>query len=137
MDQTPEQAATNDSSPSEADLLKDIQVLWSELRELGHEHFRLAALETQRAGLSLVAMVVVGILLAFLLNVAWIGLMAAGVIGLIEHGILSSSAILLAVAVSLLLALILIGVIRRKSRYLLYPAILGSLRRMPPKARER
>lgn len=137
MDQTSEQAASNGEPLSNADVLNDAQSLWYELRELSHDHFRLAALETQRAGVSLVSMIVAGVMLAFLLNGVWFGLMASVVFSLIENGVETSSAILLAVAFSLLLILILIGVIRRRSQYLQYPAILKSLKPMPSEHRER
>jgi len=59
------------------------------------------------------------------------------VLMLIQQGMVASTAILLAVAVNLLVALILCGVIRRKSHYLQFPAILGSLEPMPPTHRNR
>lgn len=126
-DQSPGESIRKDAPPSEARVLHEVLAIWGELRELGHDHFRLAALETQRAGMSLAVMLAMGIMLAVLLNMAWFGLMIAAVAGLIENGVVISSAILLAVACSLLLALILIGLIRRQSRYLRYPAILRSL----------
>jgi hypothetical protein len=137
MDQTPEPTASNGEPLYDADVLQDIQSLWSELRALGHDHFRLAALETQRAGVSLLAMLVAGVMFAFLLNAVWFGLMAALVFNLIENGVQISSAILLAVACSLFLMLILVSVIRRKSHYLQFPAIRDSLQPMPPRHRER
>jgi len=75
-------------------------------------------------------------MIAVLLSCAWMGLMAAAVLWLIENGIMASSAILLAVAFNLLFALILFGVIRSKSRYLLFPATLRSLQSMPPARRD-
>jgi len=112
-------------------VLEDAQLLWRELREQGHDRFRLVALETQRAGMSLVAMLMAGVMVALLLSGAWLGFLAAAVLMLIEYGIVASNAILLAVVFNLLLALILCGVIRRKSRYLQFPATLRSLRPMP------
>jgi hypothetical protein len=49
MEHLKEQAVLNDTP----DLVKEAFSLWDELRELSHDHFRLAALETQRAGMSL------------------------------------------------------------------------------------
>jgi hypothetical protein len=46
--------------------------------------------------------------------------------------VVANSAILFAVAFNLLLTLILCGVIRRKSRYLQFPATFRSLQPMPP-----
>lgn len=119
--------ATRCDSVSGSSVLEDARSLWHELLGLSHDRFRLAALETQRAGESLVAMIMVGVIVAVLLSGAWLGLMAAVVAALVEHGVDVSSSILLAVAANLLLALILCGVIRHKSRYLQFPATLGSL----------
>jgi hypothetical protein len=118
-------------------MLEDAQSLWHELRGLTHDRFRLAALETQRAGKSLVDMIVAGVMVGVLLIGAWLGLMAAAVLELLEHGVVAtSSAILLAVASNLLIALILFGVIRRKSRYLQFPATLRSFQTTPSERRD-
>jgi hypothetical protein len=61
-----------------------------------------------------------------------LGVLAVAVLWLIENGISVNSAILLAVAFNLLLLLIVCGVIRSKSYYLQFPAILNSLQ---PKSR--
>jgi hypothetical protein len=80
-------------------------------------------------------MIMVGVMVAFLLSSAWLGLMAAAVLGLIDNGVMASSAILLAVAFNLLLVLLLCRVLRRKSRYLQFPATLRSLQAKPPELR--
>lgn len=113
-------------------VLEEAWALWQQLRGLGHDHFLLAALEIRRAGESLIVMLMAGIMLAVLLISVWLGLLAAAVLKLIEHGVQASTAILLAVAFNLLLVLIVWGVIRRKSCYLQFPATLGSLQ---PKSR--
>lgn len=112
-------------------MLEDIRSLWDELQGLSHERFRLAGLEIRRAGNSLVTMVVAGAMLALLLSTAWLGLLAAAVQWQLENGLPASSAILIAVAFNLLLALILYGLIRRRSRYLQFPATLRSLETRP------
>ena len=135
-DETPVQTATRGDPVSGSGVLEDAQSLWHELRGLTHDRFRLAALETQRAGKSLVDMIVAGIMVAVLLISAWLGLLTAAVLRLVAHGMVASSAILLAVAFNLMLALILFGVIRRKSRHLQFPATLRSLQPMPSGRRD-
>ncbi|MFA6164062.1 MAG: phage holin family protein [Methylobacter sp.] len=130
------QTATRADPMSSSGVLEDAQSLWHELLGLTHDRFRLAALETQRAGESLVAMIVGGVMVAGLLSSAWLGLMAAAVLELVINGVMPSSAILLTVSFNLLLALILFGVIRRKSRYLRFPATLRSLQPVPPRHRD-
>jgi len=131
-DATIKQTATQ-NEPIGSNALDDVQSLWHELRGLIYEHLRLAALETRRAGESLVTMLIAGVMVAVLLIGAWLGIMVAVVLMLIEHGMVASTAILLAVAINLLIALLLCGVIRRKSHYLQFPALLGSLEPVPLK----
>ncbi|WP_150047968.1 phage holin family protein [Methylomonas rhizoryzae] len=121
-----------DDPPSELGGLEDMQAFWQELRGLSHDRLRLAALETQRAGLRLVDMLVAGVMAAALLFAAWLGLSAAAVLRLIENGMETSSALLLAVAGNLLLVLILAAAIRRNSCYLAFPALLRSIQTPPP-----
>jgi len=131
-DATIKQTATQDE-PIGSNALQDVQSLWYELRGLIYEHLQLAALETRRAGQSLVTMIIAGVIVALLLIGAWLGIIVAGVLMLIEQGMVASTAISLAVVANLLIALLLCGVIRRKSHYLQFPALLGSLQPIPPK----
>lgn len=124
---------TPQDEPIGSNALEEAQSLWYELRGLIYERLRLAALETRRAGESLVTMLIAGVMVAVLLIGAWLGIIVAVVLMLIEHGMVASTAILLAVAVNLLIALLLCGVIRRKSHYLQFPALLGNLEPVPLK----
>jgi hypothetical protein len=122
-----------DEKSQDSNILEDAESLWSELQGLGYDHFQLAALETRRAGESLVAMLIAGVMVAILLIGAWLGILAAAVLALIGQGLTAGSAIGAAVAVNLLLVLFLAGVLRRKSRFLQWPALLRSLQ---PKQRK-
>ena len=128
----PEKTEQNASEPQiDSGVLEDMLSLWDELQGLGHDHFRLAALETRRAGQSLVTMLATSVLMVLLLNSAWLGLLAGGVVWLLENGIKASSALMLTVALNLLLLLICIRVIRRHSRYLQFPALTNGLNPNP------
>jgi len=131
-DQTSAQTAQGGEPQNGFGVLAEAQLLWDELRGLGVDRIRLAALETQRAGDSLVSMLISGVMIAVLLLSAWLGLLAAAVLILIENGFAPSSVILLTVAANLLLTLILFGVIRRKSRFLQFPSTLRSLQPLSP-----
>lgn len=126
-------SADDGSHSQESSILTDAERLWSELQGLGYEHLQLAALETRRAGESLVAMLIAGIMLAVLLIGAWLGILVVATLALIAQGMIASQAILLAVAINLMLVLFLAGVLRRKSRFLQWPALLRSLRPTPAK----
>jgi len=116
-----------DDPADTAGALENAQSLWHEWRGLAHGHLRLAALEAQQAGESLVVMMVAGVVLAIVLGGGWLGLLAAAVLWLAGHGASASGAVLLAVAVNGLAALCLCGLIRHKSRHLRFPATLRSL----------
>ena len=127
-EQTAGSRATSSDPGHPAGLSKAAELLWCELRGLAHDHLQLAALETQRAGESLVTMITAGMIVAGLLLSAWLGLMGVAVLELTGSGVMANdSALLLAVAVNLLVALILCGVIRRRSHHLRFPANTRSL----------
>ena len=71
-----EQPAAPAAPPPAADpgLLASAEALWQDLRALGHDYLRLVALEAQRAGESLVSIVVFGIVVGLLVVSAWLGL---------------------------------------------------------------
>jgi hypothetical protein len=128
----PEQtSARRPASQDSSNVLDDAQLLWQELRGLIHDHFKIATLELQQVAQSLAVMLIAGIMVAILLIGAWLGLAAAAVLWLIEHGVMQSYAILIAIVFNLLTALILVVVMRRKSRYLQFPAVRRSLMSMP------
>jgi uncharacterized membrane protein YqjE len=135
-DKAPKQTATRSDPVNSSSLLDDARDLWGEVRGLSHDRFQLAALETQQAGVSLVNMIVAGVLVAGLLCGAWMGLLSAAVLGLVENGVMIRNAILLAVLLNLLLALVFCRVIHRKSRYLKFPATLHSLKPESPGHRD-
>ncbi|UOA10865.1 phage holin family protein [Methylobacter sp. S3L5C] len=132
---THEQDAKGNDPLSNFGIFKDGQALWYELRGLILARFQLAILETQQAGNSLVTMLIAGVIIAILLGSAWLGLVAAAAVWLVENNVvMASSAILLAVALNLLLAIILCGVIRCKSRNLQFPATLRALEPKSPES---
>ncbi|NJA06280.1 phage holin family protein [Methylococcaceae bacterium WWC4] len=124
-------------SPADAGLLAQMGSLWAEYQDLSHDCFRLAALETRRAGQSLVTMLIAAVMLGLLLSAAWLGSLAAGVQWLIEHELRASSAIWLAVACNLVLALSLFGIIRRRARFLQFPATQRSLKPLADRPADR
>jgi uncharacterized membrane protein YqjE len=116
------------AAASDPGLLENAQALWHELRGLAHDHLQLAALETQRAGKSLVNMVVCAVAAAILLVSAWMGLMGAGALWLIASGLNASLALLLVAALNIAAAFVLVTMIRRSSHQLRFPATVRSLK---------
>lgn len=127
----PATRAANDGRDSVASgpgLFKGAGDLLRELQGVAHDHIVLAALETKRAGQSLVIMVAAGVMMAILLVSAWLGLVAAGVYGMIAAGLGPGFSLLIAVVANLVVAAALYLVIRYKRRYLAFPATVRSLR---------
>lgn len=127
--------ASSDKSGNDPGLLDGFLLLGHELRATAHSHVRLAALETRQAGESLVSIIAMGLIAAGLVLSTWLALVAAMMLLLVERGLMStSSASLLAMAANMLVALILISAIRRKSRHLLFSATVNSLAPAPTDA---
>jgi len=125
MDASSTSTGTSDQRPG---VLQDVRTLARELRGLFHDQVGLAALETRQAGESLVWMVILGVMVGGLLLSAWLGLLAAIILTLIDHGVTSPSVALpLAVGANLLLAVILGWAIRRQLPHLQFPATVRSL----------
>lgn len=109
-------------------LMEGAGSLLRELQGVAHDYIVLAALETKRAGMSLVIMLAAGVMMAILLVSAWLGLVTAGVFGLMAAGLAAGFAILVAVLANLLLAAALYLVIRYKRHDLAFPATVRNLR---------
>jgi hypothetical protein len=84
-------------------------------------------LETQRAGKSLVNMVVCAVAAAILLVSAWLVLMGALALGLIALGLNAGSALLVVAALNVGAARVLFVMIRRSSQTLRFPATVRRL----------
>lgn len=119
------------AAASDEGMLHAVKSLWDELRGLAHDQLTLLAFETKLAGKSLVTMIAAGVMVALLVVTAWLGLMGAAVLWLISIGVVASISMLLVVGANLMFALIPYYLIRRRLRYLQFPATLRSLRPLP------
>jgi len=119
----PSAAATSDAPG----LLDNASGVWSDLRGILHDHLQLAALETQRAGNSLITMVTCAIAGALLVATAWLGLVGAGAVCLIAAGLNMALALVFIAALNVAAAFALYLVIRRSSEALRFPATVRSL----------
>lgn len=115
------------STAGGAGLFENAQLLWNDFRRLTYIHMQLAALEIQKAGENLVAMLVYGIVLSVLIICSWLGALGAIVMWLIENHFLISTALLLITMVNLVGVCVVIMTIRHKSRALRLPATLRHL----------
>jgi uncharacterized membrane protein YqjE len=118
----------SEASGQEPGLLETAGLLGQELGAIVHDHLFLAALETRQAGESLVRIVAMGVIVACLLFTAWLALAGAAIIMLVQHSLVTAGASLMLVfAVHCLLAMLLVGAIRRRSRCLMFPATMSRL----------
>jgi uncharacterized membrane protein YqjE len=120
-------ALAQEASVGNSGLLEDAKNLWSELRGLTHDQFQLATLELKLAGESLVMMIAAAVMAAVLVVSAWLGLVTAAVVGLIDVGVRPITALMSGVAFNVVAAVLLVLLIRRRSRYLQFPATRRSL----------
>jgi uncharacterized membrane protein YqjE len=105
--------------------------LWDDLKALAHDHLELAALETKRAGESLVMIVVFGIVAAILLVTAWMGLVAALVLWLVTLDLSVWLAVLIGVVVNVAAAGGLVFAIKSRTTALRFPATVRALKPGP------
>lgn len=122
VEQSADSALAQQAPGGSDGLLEDAKVLWSELRGLTHDQFQLATLELKLAGESLVMMIAAAVIAAVLVVSAWLGLVTAAVVGLIDVGIGPLTALLFGVGFNVAAAGLLVLVIRRRSKYLQFPA---------------
>lgn len=121
------------STESEAEetgdgLFSNASALIADYRALATSYFKLAALETKKAGESLVLIVALGIITGVLAVTSWLAMVAAATLALIEFTVLSpSGAIFCMAAINIVIALGLLFVIFRQSRALLFSAITRNL----------
>ncbi|HRP76327.1 MAG TPA: phage holin family protein [Rhodocyclaceae bacterium] len=108
-------------------LIENLEALWADLRGTAHDHLQLAALEAQRALLSLVWIAVFGTVAGMLVAATWLAAVGAMVLWLIESGLAASAALLLGAVLNLLGAFGFALLIRRKSQLLRFPATVRAL----------
>lgn len=126
-------AAPTTESGHRPGLLSEIVLLEQALRGALHERINLAGLETRQAGERLVGIFVMGLLTAGILLSAWLALAGAIVITLVQRSLLTTSSALMVVAgLHLLISMMVIATIRRRSVALMFPATVGSFRGPPP-----
>jgi hypothetical protein len=131
-----DQAAAATAAAAGAGLIDNAVALWSDLQAVAHDHLELAALEAKRAGQNLVAIVVYGVVIAILVVTAWMGLVTAGVLWIIQLGLNASLAVLIGVAVNLAGAFGLVLLIKQASHALRFPATVNALQPRKAKAAE-
>ena len=123
-----EQPSVAGASAPVPGLLDNAAALWGDLKGLAHDHLELAALETRQAGESLVWIIAYGIVVGVLCVSAWLGLVAALVLWLVDRGMPASAAVLLAVVVNLLGAFGFVLAIKKTSQALRFPATVRALK---------
>jgi uncharacterized membrane protein YqjE len=109
-------------------VLDSARSLWRDFTALARDQLELALLETQRAGKSAVNMLIYALGATMLLVTAWLGVLAAIVIGLAELGLHAGFGVLIVVALNLVGAYVLYRMIRSSSEDLGFPATRRSLR---------
>lgn len=118
-------------------LLEEVGGIWQEFMHLLHDHLRIATLETRLVAENLVGMVATSVGIMLLLVTAWLALVSAGVVALVEHGVTSATvALLIAVAANAVVAVVLAIMVRKQVRNLQWPATLRSLKPTPPRMPE-
>ncbi len=75
------------------------------------------------------SIIVMGLIAACLLSTAWLALIGAMVIILVQHSLMTaSSALMLVFAIHCLGAMLLFAAVRKRSRYYMFPATMRQLK---------
>lgn len=109
-----------------------LSLAWANVKALVQDHALLAVLEVQRAGISLVKMIIAGIVISILVVSAWMGIVAAIVGWAIGAGANWAVAILVAALVNLGVAVGLAFWAKKQIPDLLFSATLRQLRQDAP-----
>jgi uncharacterized membrane protein YqjE len=113
-----------------------LSLAFANLKALVQDHALLAVLEVQRAGISLVKMIVAGIVISILVVSAWMGIVAAIVGWAIGEGANWALAILIAAIVNIVVAVALAFWAKKQVPDLLFAATVRQLRKDVPKENE-
>ena len=111
----------------EPGLLEQAVLLWAELRGLAHDQFELVALEVRQACSRFALMVALALAAAALTATAWLGLIAAVVLWMIELGASPAGALLGAVAANSAAAIACVLLLRREGKEMPFAATFRSL----------
>jgi uncharacterized membrane protein YqjE len=110
-----------------------LSLAFANLKALVQDHALLAVLEVQRAGVSLVKLIVAGIVISILVVSAWLGIVAALVGFAVGQGADWALAILVAALVNLGIAVALGFYAKKQVPDLLFAATLRQLKRDAPR----
>jgi uncharacterized membrane protein YqjE len=106
---------------------------WANVKALVQDHALLAVLEVQRAGISLVKMIIAGIVISILVVSAWMAIVAAIIGFAIGEGANWAVAILVAAFVNIGVAVALAFWAKKQLPDLLFAATVRQLRKDVPK----
>jgi len=120
--------ATNDPAFGFTGPIEDLSTLQRELRSLVYEQLQLAALEVRLAARSTMTMISIAVCIGALVVLAWVGFMGAVGLVLNSMGLQPAFVLLVLAALTLVLILPLLGIIRRRSRDLGFPASLRTFK---------
>ena len=109
-----------------------LSIAWANLKALVQDHALLAVLEVQRAGVSLVKMIIAGIVISILVVSAWMAIVAAAIAFAIGQGANWALAILVAAFVNLLVAGGIALWAKKQVPDLLFAATMRQLRKDVP-----
>ena len=127
-DATDAESASPHGEAANDGVLDSAQALWRDVTAHLKDHIELALLETQRAGKSAVNMLIYAIAAALLLVTAWLGALAALVVGMAASGLHPGWGILIVVGLNLGGVFTLYLMIRSHSENLRFPATVRSLK---------
>ena len=109
-----------------------LSLAWANVKALLQDHALLAVLEVQRAGVSLVKIIIAGIVISILVVSGWMGIVAAVIGWAVVQGANWALAVLIAALVNIAVAVALAFWAKKQLPDLLFAATLRQLRKDVP-----
>jgi uncharacterized membrane protein YqjE len=109
-----------------------LSLAWANAKALVQDHALLAVLEVQRAGVSLVKIIIAGIVISILVVSGWMGIVAAIIGWAVGQGANWALAVLIAALVNIAVAVALAFWAKKQVPDLLFAATLRQLRKDAP-----
>jgi uncharacterized membrane protein YqjE len=109
-----------------------LSLAWANVKALLQDHALLAVLEVQRAGVSLVKIIIAGIVISILVVSGWMGIVAAIIGWAVGQGANWALAVLIAALVNIAVAVALAFWAKKQVPDLLFAATLRQLRKDVP-----
>jgi len=129
IDSKRDEQAREQQMLAEASLTGVLRAWWANVQGMGRDYALLAVLELQRAGIGFALLLAAGVVAAVLIVTAWTALVAGAIVWTVQAGTASwPTALTVAAAVNLVLAIAVLALMRKQVYQIFLGATVRQLR---------